>query len=906
MANPTPYSRDYSFAGFQANSPQTPLPGPKVDEELDNLGLSVNGAISGLADIRRADGALRNGIVTAEAMAPGIITGLNPATEWVAGKQYFVNDTVFYQVAFYRCLESHVSNADFLVDLTALRWEKYADLAPIVTDAEIARDQAVIAAGTAVDARDEAVAARDATVIEASTATGAAATATAAATSAAASYDLFDDRYLGEKTTLPTVDNDGNALVNGALVSLTGQVDPQNDGMYVRRGGAWQKMFASTNVLLNYARFSATDGNLTAGQTTFTISGGYISGYADVYRNGLKLVNGVDVTVTSGTQIVLAVGVGGSDVLEFEGYRVLDNVMFATEAEAVAGVSQSKIMSPYLAASALSARINYVRVQDDKYVQLGLDPTNTTDSFAALTQAFADAISSGKRHLVIAGGTYRQSGTITIGGDDFRLTFEEGAAIASAPGVFSPTMLSAVNRTGLRLENVNYVGNNIVKPGNKGQTPQAIYLIGCNDLRIIEPKLHQYRGVNIACPNCSDVLLEGGRFTSHGQAAGIATGDAAGTYAATPGYYGSGGRNHVVRNSTFIDGGFSGVFLFTRDSVIDGNYFENQGESAVYQENIDPATNNGFEVRGNSFVNNHVSGTHIVDISAAGFECMAHDQLIANNRVSGAGTHGIVVGLASRQVVQGNMIGNCNVDNQTLNAGICATVHTGVYNVASQQGDQISLVGNVIYDQTTKMKSGILWHSLDIANYVFRRAVDQGNSFQGLPSGKERDFTVGCMVDDPTLSYAPTIGPDSAWKKTFRSATGVSPTNATTATQIKATSIPPHYMLNNGGIRVKAEGDFINNINSTKNVRLYFQGAQVGNFATAGAGSWSLEVDIINTAYNAQQIIFRYTVGGVPAVAFSSGAFGTNLACAVEIRGDVGNTNDYVRCFSLSAEKITG
>lgn len=40
--------------------------------------------------------------------------------------------------------------------------------------------------------------------------------AAASAASAAASYDLFDDRYLGSKTSNPTVDNDGNALQVGA------------------------------------------------------------------------------------------------------------------------------------------------------------------------------------------------------------------------------------------------------------------------------------------------------------------------------------------------------------------------------------------------------------------------------------------------------------------------------------------------------------------------------------------------------------------------------------------------------------------------------------------------------------------------------------------------------------------
>jgi hypothetical protein len=50
--------------------------------------------------------------------------------------------------------------------------------------------------------------------------TNAAASASAASTSetnAAASYDSFDDRYLGAKATDPSVDNDGDALIDGAL-----------------------------------------------------------------------------------------------------------------------------------------------------------------------------------------------------------------------------------------------------------------------------------------------------------------------------------------------------------------------------------------------------------------------------------------------------------------------------------------------------------------------------------------------------------------------------------------------------------------------------------------------------------------------------------------------------------------
>ena len=68
-------------------------------------------------------------------------------------------------------------------------------------------------------------------------ATASASSATAAASSAAsaaAALDSFDDRYLGSKTSDPTVDNDGDALVTGALY-----YNSTTDVMRVYDGAAW-------------------------------------------------------------------------------------------------------------------------------------------------------------------------------------------------------------------------------------------------------------------------------------------------------------------------------------------------------------------------------------------------------------------------------------------------------------------------------------------------------------------------------------------------------------------------------------------------------------------------------------------------------------------------------------------
>ncbi len=75
-------------------------------------------------------------------------------------------------------------------------------------------------ADSATASASSATASASSATAGASSATAAASSATASAssaTAAAASYDAFDDRYLGSKSSDPTLDNDGNTLLDGAL-----------------------------------------------------------------------------------------------------------------------------------------------------------------------------------------------------------------------------------------------------------------------------------------------------------------------------------------------------------------------------------------------------------------------------------------------------------------------------------------------------------------------------------------------------------------------------------------------------------------------------------------------------------------------------------------------------------------
>jgi len=66
------------------------------------------------------------------------------------------------------------------------------------------------------------------------TVAGSATAAAASAAAAATTYDNFDDRYLGAKSTEPTVDNDGNTLLVGAIYW-----NSVSNAMYAWTGSEW-------------------------------------------------------------------------------------------------------------------------------------------------------------------------------------------------------------------------------------------------------------------------------------------------------------------------------------------------------------------------------------------------------------------------------------------------------------------------------------------------------------------------------------------------------------------------------------------------------------------------------------------------------------------------------------------
>jgi len=133
------------------------------------------------------------------------------------------------------------------------------------TQAGIATTQATNASSSASAASTSATNASNSASAASTSATNASNSASAAATSAtnaAASYDAFDDRYLGSKSSNPTVDNDGNALITGALYFNT--VVPE---IRVWTGSTWNPISAGGTVVTS---FNTRNGDVTLSSSDVT------------------------------------------------------------------------------------------------------------------------------------------------------------------------------------------------------------------------------------------------------------------------------------------------------------------------------------------------------------------------------------------------------------------------------------------------------------------------------------------------------------------------------------------------------------------------------------------------------------------------------------------------------------
>lgn len=259
--------------------------------------------------------------------------------------------------------------------------------------------------GSATSAATSAAAAATSATNAANSASNAATSASnaaASASSAAASFDSFDDRYLGAKASAPTLDNDGNALLTGAIYW-----NSTSNNLWVWTGSAWSQ------ATLTAGSFATLSGTETL--TNKTINGA---------NNTLTVRLANDVTGT------LPVANGGTGATTLAGANIpvtnaansfTGTQTFSGTSSALAMVLNDAAEVATVSATAATGTINYdITTQSVLYYTSNASANWTVNFRASSGTSLNTALATGQSvtvaFLVTQGSTAYFNNTIQIDG----------------------------------------------------------------------------------------------------------------------------------------------------------------------------------------------------------------------------------------------------------------------------------------------------------------------------------------------------------------------------------------------------------------------------------------------------------------------------------------------------------
>ncbi len=257
-----------------------------------NGGLFTDSKIDGIPDLVAAD------VASAQTSATTATTQAATATTQATTATTKATEASASATAAAGSATAAASSATAAAGSATTASDAVSSVSTNATNAGTSETNAATSASNAADSATTASQQATNATTQANSALSSASSATSSANAAAASFDSFDDRYLGAKSSDPSTDNDGDALATGALYFKTG------DGMRVYNGSAWEDVKPSSSEQTNINTVAAANSNITAvvnNATNINAVGaidGNVTSVANIASDVTSLANSLEKTYT--------------------------------------------------------------------------------------------------------------------------------------------------------------------------------------------------------------------------------------------------------------------------------------------------------------------------------------------------------------------------------------------------------------------------------------------------------------------------------------------------------------------------------------------------------------------------------------------------------------------------------
>ena len=304
---------------------------------------------------------------------------------WAASTAYavrdIVKDTSTNNIFMAKTAHTSSGSQPITTNTDSAKWDLLVDAATATTSATNAASSATAAANSASGVAASATAAASSASTAAThktaaeTAKTAAETAKTAAqtaqTAAEAALDTFDDRFLGAKSSDPSVDNDGNALIDGAIYFNT-TTDVMN--VYDLTNTQWRQL-ALTGT--NQTNVNTVAGQISPTNNLATVAGANsnITTLAGL-NTEISALNGISAAITGVNNISAAVSAVNSNATNINAVNTNK-----TNIDTLAGISNlGNLANAHAAVSNVNTNLQAVQNFADVYRIASSAPTSSLNA----------------------------------------------------------------------------------------------------------------------------------------------------------------------------------------------------------------------------------------------------------------------------------------------------------------------------------------------------------------------------------------------------------------------------------------------------------------------------------------------------------------------------------------------